>query len=109
MTAPARADVEAALHRVFDPCSITAHSPVSVLDMGMVTGLDIEGGAVRIRLRPTNLGCTLIPTIMIDIEKKLADVPGIGPVSISIDTETTWAPEGMSARGREMLARGRRL
>ncbi|PQM26990.1 hypothetical protein CVO77_18665 [Sphingopyxis lindanitolerans] len=102
-----RAEVEKALHTVYDPCSIASQSPVSVIDMGMVSGLDLDGDAVHLRLLPTNLGCTLVPSIMIAIEEALAAMPSVGSVSISIDKETHWSPDQMSERGREMLGRRR--
>lgn len=107
MMAGLREAVEQALHTVYDPCSVASQSPVSVIDMGMVSGLDIAGDAVEIRLLPTNLGCTLVPSIMIAIEEALAAVPGIGPVSIAIDKDTHWSPEQMSERGRDLLGRRR--
>ena|SRR3990167_2508894 len=98
-----RAVVEAALHLVHDPCSIASRSPVSLLDMGMVTSLEIDGNTVRLQLCPTNLGCTLVPSIMIAIEEKLAQVEGVASVAISIDTATCWTPDQMTPRGRSLL------
>ena len=107
MMLPELSQVKDALHKVYDPCSVTSQCPVSIIDMGMVTELKVVKEAVYVQLRPTNLGCTLVPSIMMDIEEKLSVVPGVSSVSISIDTESTWSPEEMSVRGREMLTRRR--
>ncbi|MBL8651147.1 MAG: DUF59 domain-containing protein [Sphingopyxis sp.] len=102
-----REAVEAALHTVYDPCSVASQSPVSVIDMGMVSALDVTGDTVEIRLLPTNLGCTLVPSIMIAMEEALGAVPGIGAVSIAIDKDTHWSPDQMSTRGRDLLSHRR--
>ena len=47
-------------------------APLSVADMGMITGLEVvAGGAVAIRVRPTTQMCTMVACIMQAIEDRV--------------------------------------
>ncbi|MBV8989728.1 MAG: DUF59 domain-containing protein, partial [Solirubrobacterales bacterium] len=45
-------ELEAALRRVQDP-----EDPVSVLDMGLIRGLAVQGDTAQVRLTYTSMGC----------------------------------------------------
>lgn len=96
--------IDAALATVYDPCSVRCNAGMSIVDMGLVTGLDIEtDGAVRIALRPTSPWCTMIGSIMMGIEERLAAIDEVGEVVITIDNGRPWSEAEMTAAGRDIL------
>ena len=99
--------VREALHEIFDPCSVAAKSPLSIVDMGLVTHVDVVGDAVSVAIRPTNRGCTLMPSIMEAAEEALRALPGVGQVSLLVDAEKSWSPDQISERGQRLLSERR--
>lgn len=101
-----REDVEAALGTVYDPCSVQASAPMSVVDMGLVTQVAIEpGGTVRIAMRPTSPWCTMIGCMMQSVEEQVRQVEGVSAVVVDIDRAAEdWTEADLTTRGREILS-----
>jgi metal-sulfur cluster biosynthetic enzyme len=99
-----RQRVEAVLATVYDPCSVQASAPLSVINMGLITGIDVgPSGAVRIKMRPTSAWCTMIGSMMQGIEQQLRDLEGVTDVRIDIDQSTPWSEADLTPEGREIL------
>jgi metal-sulfur cluster biosynthetic enzyme len=99
------ARVYEALHAVIDPCSVSAGTPISVVDMGMVTDVSAdESGAVAIVMRPTSAMCTMIAGIMKGVEEHIGRVEGVSRVDVMLLGGQLWTEEDMSERGRAVLA-----
>lgn len=107
---PLEEKVRRALAAVFDPCSVAANAPLSILDMGMVTSLEVgEDGGVSIAIRATTLMCTLIACIGEAVEKAIREVPGVTVVEVRIDgAASDWTEASMTEAGRRILAERRR-
>ena len=101
----ARNQIETALGAVFDPCSVQASAPLSVIDMGLVTSIATEpDGTVRIAMRPTSPWCTMIACIMQAVEDKVREVEGVSAVVVDIDrTSLDWTEADLTPRGRIIL------
>lgn len=96
--------IEAALAAVYDPCSVQANAPLSVVDMGLVTGIDIGlEGDVRVKLRPTSPWCTLIGCIMQSVEDEVRKLGEVGDVTVEIDNGATWSEAELTEEGRAIL------
>ena len=101
-----------ALENVFDPCSISSGSPLSVSDLGLVRSLTASaGGVVRVVLLPTTPSCSLLGSIAAGVDRELRALTGVVDVQVSFDYQTLWGPEMMSAEGRarHRAQRNRRL
>lgn len=98
-----RAQVDAALANVYDPCSVRCNAGMSIVDMGLVTGLEIDGDKVSLRLRPTSPWCTMIGSIMMGIVDTLSEIDGVEDVVITIDNANAWAETEMTQMGRDIL------
>jgi metal-sulfur cluster biosynthetic enzyme len=100
-----RQSVTEALGSVFDPCSLAAGAPLSVIDMGLITELTIddEAGVVAIAMRPTSAMCTVIAGVMTDVEEIVARVPGVSSVRVSLHNDTMWTEANLSENGRRVL------
>lgn len=99
-----RADVEAALAVVYDPCSVQASAPLSVVNMGLVTRIDIDAdGAVRIGMRATSPWCTMLGCIMEAVETKVREIDGVSRAVVEVDNSVGWTEADLTAEGREIL------
>lgn len=104
---PTEEAVREALGSVFDPCSVASKSPLSIIDMGLVTSISVENSTVSVAIRPTNRGCTLMPSIMEAAEQALSSLPGVGRLQLTVDAVTSWSPDEISEAGQHMLAERR--
>jgi len=102
---PLETRVRSALGNVYDPCSVVAKAPLSVVDMGLLVDLQFApGGEVTVVLRPTSAMCTLIASIMQAVDEQVAAVPGVTSVAVRIDNASRWSEEVMTEAGRASLA-----
>ena len=90
-------DLEAALQSVHDP-----EYPVSVLDMGLIRGLAVEGGTVQVRLTYTSMGCPCKEMIADDVRDALLAVEGIERVEIQ-EVFEPWTHRDLSRRAKRTL------
>ena len=92
------ADLEAALRLVHDP-----EYPVSVLDMGLIRGLDIDAGRARVRLTYTSMGCPCKEMIADDVRDALLGVEGVDEVEVE-EVYEPWTHRDLSRRARTTLS-----
>lgn len=96
--------VEAALATVYDPCSVQANAPLSLLDMGLITRFEVEPhGIVRVTLRPTSPWCTMVGSLMQGIEDQVKCIAGVTEVVIELDAKTDWSEEALTPKGHAIL------
>jgi ring-1,2-phenylacetyl-CoA epoxidase subunit PaaD len=89
--------VWAALDEVPDP-----EIPViSLVELGVVRSVAVEGNSVRVELTPTFLGCPALAYMRAAMEEKVRDL-GAEP-DIEIVAGDAWSTDRISARGREKL------
>ena len=91
------ADVRAALAGVYDPCSVAAGRPLSLVDMGLLLDWRLAAGTLSVRFAVTFAGCTMAPHFLRAAEAELAKLPGVERVRVSVDTGFAWTPELMPA------------
>lgn len=97
MREPTPAAVREALRQVYDP-----ELPISLVDMGMVYDVRIEGGRIRIELGLTATACPAIEFITADIRERLAR-EGWEEVEIELVWDPPWTKERISEEGRFLL------
>jgi metal-sulfur cluster biosynthetic enzyme len=88
---------------------VAAGTPLSIVDMGLVTTVEDEGdGHVRVGIRTTSPMCDLAAPILEAAEETVLSVPGVTQASVTLDTSKGWWTEAeMSDAGREALEAGR--
>ncbi|GAA6735048.1 metal-sulfur cluster assembly factor [Thermus oshimai] len=86
-----------ALREVLDP-----EYPVSVVDLGLIRGVEVEGGRVRVRLTFTSLGCPCTEIIREDIVNRLKALEGVDEVVVE-EVFEPWSAKDISPRGRLVL------
>lgn len=95
---PLEARVWAALSQIDDP-----EMPINLVDLGLVYGVEVEEGRVRVRLTFTAMGCPATDMIMGDIRGRLLAEPGIEEVIIEVVWDPPWSSSRLSADGRQTL------
>jgi metal-sulfur cluster biosynthetic enzyme len=76
---------------------------LNIIDLGLVYGVEVEDGNVRIEMTLTSPGCPAGPQIMNDIHKTLRAVDGVKDVDIDIVWEPYWTPERIEPKIRAMM------
>jgi len=84
--------VSAALAGVYDPCSIAAGRPTSLIDMGLTTGWTFDAGTLRVTFCVTFAGCTMAPHFTEAARVELAKIAGVERVETIVDTSYIWQP-----------------
>jgi ring-1,2-phenylacetyl-CoA epoxidase subunit PaaD len=91
------AQVWAALGEVPDP-----ELPVlSLVDLGIIREVGVDGACVHVTLTPTFLGCPALEAMRRSLEAKIAALGGEPEVEIANDD--SWSTDRISAAGREKL------
>ena len=87
-----------ALDQVVDPCSVAHGRPLSVIDMGLVRGVEAVDGSVTVKLFLTSPICTMIGKFQEMAEEALLPIPGVEHVTVQGDNGLDWPgmPEGPS-------------
>lgn len=99
--------VREALHRVVDPCSIATGVPVSIVDMGLVLYVAVEGSTARVDLCLTSPICLQITNILAKLDEVVMEVPGIDRVDCKVDAAYEWMPSMMAASSQRDLRAAR--
>jgi metal-sulfur cluster biosynthetic enzyme len=86
-----------ALREVFDP-----EYPVSLVDLGLIRGVDVEGAKAKIKLTFTCMGCPAMDMIQDDVSDRLLEMDGIDEVDIEVVWET-WSRKDITPLGRKQL------
>lgn len=75
---------------------------ISVVDLGVVRGVAVQDGGVKVTVTPTYSGCPAMSIIAIDIETALAK-RGLDEVEIETRIAPAWTTDWMSEKGRAQL------
>ncbi|MCC9167960.1 1,2-phenylacetyl-CoA epoxidase subunit PaaD [Pontibacter harenae] len=75
---------------------------LSVVDLGVVRDVQIEGEQVQVTITPTYSGCPAMNTIATDIKLKLLS-EGFAKVSIDLKLSPAWTTNWLSEAGKAKL------
>lgn len=99
MTLSTRPDARAVVARVVDP-----EMPMLTLDdLGVVRGVDVDGDAVTVTITPTYSGCPAIEAMRDDLRSSLT-AAGYARVEVRTVLSPPWSTDWISADGRRSLA-----
>ena len=93
-------DVIDALRNVDDP----EYPGVSVIDMGMISAIELAGGRVAIELITTFSGCPALDVISSEIARAVGALDGIARVEVRRSPEA-WDTSRLSEHARAVMAR----
>ena len=90
-------EVRGALREVLDP-----EYPISLVDLGLIRGIEVNGTTARIKLTYTCMGCPAMDMIQEDIQERLLQMEGIDEVEIEVVWDS-WSRKDITPLGRERL------
>ena len=90
-------EVRDALREVLDP-----EYPISLVDLGLIRGIEVEGSKVYIKLTYTCMGCPAMDMIQDDVRDRLLEMEGIDEVEVEVVWET-WSRKDITPLGRKQL------
>jgi metal-sulfur cluster biosynthetic enzyme len=98
----ARDRVLDALRDVHDPCC--ADRGISVVDMGLVEDVRVDGSHVRVDIVLTTGWCPFVASMSEVIPARLRDLDGVERVDVEVVWDPVWTPERLSPSAREKLS-----
>ena len=92
-------DVIEVLRTIFDP-----EIPVNIYEMGLIYEIDVDAsGRVLVRMTLTSPGCPVARSLMPEVERKIAAVPGVTDVYVELVWDPPWDPSRMSDAAKLQL------
>ena len=76
---------------------------ISILQLGLIYGIEVIGGNVRIIMTLTSIGCPLFDQIAGPIREELGKLRGVKKVEIDLTFEPSWTPDTMSKEAKLQL------
>ena len=90
-----------ALRTVYDPCC--KEKEISVVDMGLIESVNLDGEAAKIELVLTSGWCPFAVDLLSMIQAKVESLPNIEGVEVEIVWDKAWSPERLSKPAHEKL------
>ena len=95
---PTEAEIREALRDVEDP-----EFPISVVDLGLVRGIEVRGSAVRVQMTFTSVACPCTHMIAEDVQERIRAFDDVGDVEVE-EVFEAWSRADVSEEGRMILA-----
>jgi ring-1,2-phenylacetyl-CoA epoxidase subunit PaaD len=74
---------------------------ISLVELGVVKGVEVEDGMVRVDFTPTFMGCPALEVMQRAMEEKISDLGAIPEITVRLDD--SWSTDDITAEGREKL------
>ena len=91
-----------ALGDVYDPCC--AERGLSVVDMGLVENVHIEGSSVRVELVLTTGWCPFVASLSATIPDRLRQLRGVENVEVNVLWDPVWTNDRLSPKAHAELS-----
>jgi metal-sulfur cluster biosynthetic enzyme len=86
------------LSNVYDP-----EIPIDIVNLGLIYGIEIDGGDVRISMTMTAPGCPASTQIAGESKILIEELPGVNSVDIDLVWDPPWDPSKMSEEAQQSL------
>jgi metal-sulfur cluster biosynthetic enzyme len=98
---PTRDEVIEALRDVYDPCC--EDRGISIVDMGVVEDVSVEGSRVRVDLVLTTGWCPFVVNMSTAIPARLGEIEGVEDVDVQVLWDPVWTTDRLSESARAKL------
>ncbi|MEZ5121331.1 MAG: metal-sulfur cluster assembly factor [Solirubrobacterales bacterium] len=88
---PTVEEVEEALTNVIDP-----ELGLDFVELGLIYGIEIEGGDIHVTFTLTTPGCPIGPQVTEQIEEFVGELPDVDAVESTMTFTPPWTPDRMS-------------
>jgi metal-sulfur cluster biosynthetic enzyme len=90
-----------ALSGVYDPCC--REKGISVVDMGLLRSVVVDGGHARVELLLTSGWCPFAASVLTDVEDAIRAQPGVTSCSAQVVWDEAWTSDRLADSARRML------
>ncbi|HEX5996305.1 MAG TPA: metal-sulfur cluster assembly factor [Jiangellales bacterium] len=90
-----------ALADVYDPCC--REKGLSIIDMGLVRSVHVDGGRARVELLLTSGWCPFAATVLTQVKDRLLAQPGVGAADVEIVWDEAWTTDRLSDKAARTL------
>jgi metal-sulfur cluster biosynthetic enzyme len=90
-----------ALRGVHDPCC--AERGISIVDMGLVRSVAVEGGAAQVQLVLTSGWCPFAAKVLGSVKDAIEELPHIHTARVELTWDEPWTMARMSREARHKL------
>jgi metal-sulfur cluster biosynthetic enzyme len=97
VTVVAADDVRAALAEVQDP-----ELPVSIVDLGLIRSVAVDGATVTVGITFTSLACPCTDVLREDVQARLRRLDGVAHVEVE-EVFEAWSRDDLTEEGRLAL------
>jgi metal-sulfur cluster biosynthetic enzyme len=87
--------VREVLRGVFDP-----ELHMSIVDLGLVYGVDLDGDKVNVRMTLTSPGCPYGPFLLHQVKDTVLTLKGITDATVEVVWDPPWGPDKMTEEAR---------
>ncbi|WP_435153697.1 1,2-phenylacetyl-CoA epoxidase subunit PaaD [Haladaptatus sp. DFWS20] len=87
-----------ALYDIEDP-----EMPISIVDLGLIYGVQMEGDSVTVIMTLTYTGCPARKMLTEEIEEAVADVEGVESADLELVWSPPWSIEMVTEQGKDDL------
>jgi len=84
-------EVKTLLREVIDP-----EIGVNIVDLGLVYGVDVDGGKVKVTMTLTTPGCPYGPQLLQEVNYILRNSKGVSEVDVEITWDPPWSMDMVS-------------
>jgi metal-sulfur cluster biosynthetic enzyme len=86
------------LRQVIDP-----EIDCNIVDLGLIYGVTINGGLVKIQMTLTTHGCPMHESIAHGVKMALLNLPAVEDAEVEVVWDPPWHPSMMTEAGRERV------
>ena len=90
-----------ALAGVYDPCC--RDKGISVVDMGLLRSVTVDGGHARVELLLTSGWCPFASRVLSDVEDAIRTQPGVDSCEVEVVWDEAWSPDRLSESATRKL------
>jgi len=90
--------VRSALKKVMDP-----ELGISILDLGLIYGVEAEGKKVIVKMTFTTPACPMLQFIVSNVEDAVKKLEGVEDVIVQLVWDPPWTPEKISSEGKKKM------
>lgn len=92
---PTEAQLLDALREVIDP-----ELGYNIVDLGLIYGLALDGGTLKVTMTMTTRGCPAQDYIQAGVFHRAIQLEGVDDVEIELVWDPPWSPQKMSAKAK---------
>ncbi|MEW9555892.1 metal-sulfur cluster assembly factor [Nonomuraea sp. NPDC050783] len=90
-----------ALAGVYDPCC--REKGISVVEMGLVRSVEVDGGLARVELLLTTGWCPFAARVLTEVRERIEEQPGVERAEVEVVWDEPWTVERLSPRAARLL------